>query len=371
MKPIALLLFALGAFTAGGEEKKALNIKDPFILLADSMCEASSPADPDPGSWGMDPATGKFVHPEATPHQHGTVSFEGELDHWDTNEYAKNVKVEAYYPWVVEPFHTWQNIVDFDGRRYLYQYVRTDLGIFDITDPKDVKKVYEKGNPWGPEGPGESVNPYADGDMFGAASIMWNAELGKMVMVQSFEIRRFGVINDKRTEPDKVAMHRRSDHLKGFKVYEMNGPLPEDWTLLSEVTTDVLHPNAPIGEQEGSGVRDIPTYFGGKYMFLATAPDDTWGLTEYPTDLYSPAIKRGTCRIRLSRDFSISLPRPVRGSAIKRRTRRTRAVGTGRPGSARGCRSSSRRRRRKAASTATARWRGSGSTCSTSRTPAT
>ena len=287
MKPIALLWFALGAFTAGAEEKKALNIEDPFILLADSMCEASSPADPDPGSWGMDPATGKFVHPEATPHQHGTVSFEGELDHWDTNEYAKNVKVEAYYPWVVEPFHTWQNIVDFDGRRYLYQYVRTDLGIFDITDPKDVKKVYEKGNPWGPEGPGESVNPYADGDMFGAASIMWNAELGKMVMVQSFEIRRFGVINDKRTEPDKVAMHRRSDHLKGFKVYEMNGPLPEHWTLLSEVTTDVLHPSAPIGEQEGSGVRDIPTYFGGKYMFLATAPDDTWGLTEYPTDLYS------------------------------------------------------------------------------------
>ena len=53
MKPIALLLlFALGAFTAGGEEKKALNIEDPFILLADSMCEASSPADPDPGSWG-------------------------------------------------------------------------------------------------------------------------------------------------------------------------------------------------------------------------------------------------------------------------------------------------------------------------------
>ena len=106
MKPIALLLFALGAFTAGGEEKKALNIEDPFILLADSMCEASSPADPDPGSWGMDPATGKFVHPEATPHQHGTVSFEGELDHWDTNEYAKNVKVEAYYPWVVSSLFT-------------------------------------------------------------------------------------------------------------------------------------------------------------------------------------------------------------------------------------------------------------------------
>ena len=81
-------------------------------------------------------------------------------------------------------------------------------------------------------------------------------------MVQSFEIRRFGVINDKRSEPDKVAMHPPSGSLEGVQGLRDDGPLPEDWKLLSETTTDVMHPRAPVGEQEGSGVRDIPTYFG-------------------------------------------------------------------------------------------------------------
>jgi len=283
---LVVVVMALTTWKAVAEDKK-VNIEDPFILFTDALCEANEPAEAEPGSYGMDPATGRFIHPTATPHQHESNTFEGELDYWDTEEYAKNMNVEAYYPWVVEPYHTWQNIVDFDGRRYLYQYVRRDLGIFDITDPKNVKKIYEKGTPWGPGGPGEEVNPYPPGDMFGAASIMWNEDLGKLIMVQSFEIQRFGIINDKRSEPDKVAMHRHPNHLKGFKVYEMNGPLPEDWKLLSETTTDVMHPRAPVGEQEGSGVRDIPNYFGGKYMFVAAAPDATFALTEYPTDLYS------------------------------------------------------------------------------------
>ena len=63
----------------------------------------------------------------------------------------------------------------------------------------------------------------------------------------------------------------------------MRGPLSEEWELLAEMTTDVEHPDAPIGQQQGSGVRDIPTYFGGQYMFVAAAA----ALTEYPTDLYS------------------------------------------------------------------------------------
>ena len=167
-----LVMIGVALGRAAAEENERVQVEDPFVLLADSICEANEPTDPDPSSWGMDPAMGRFTHPEVTPHQHEAVTFEGELDYWDTNDYAKNMKVEAYYPWVVEPFHTWQNIVDFDGRRYLYQYVRRDLGIFDITDPKNVEKIYEKGHPWGPDGPGEEVNPYARDDMFGAASIM-------------------------------------------------------------------------------------------------------------------------------------------------------------------------------------------------------
>jgi hypothetical protein len=282
---MSLLALALAALAIGQEASP--DEVDPYVRLSDAVCEAREPEDPSPGSYGMDPATGRFVHPDATPHQEDPKPFEGELDLWDTNEYIENMTVEAYYPWVVEPFHTWQNIVDFGQRRYLYQYVRRDLKIFDITDPKAAKVAYERGHPWGPDGPGEEINPYASDDMFGAASIMWNRELGKLIMVQAFEIQRFGIIEDKRSEPDKVAQHRHAPHLKGFKVYEMGGPLPEEWTLVSQVTTDVLHPNAPIGAQEGSGVRDIPTYFGGHYMFVAAAPDATYALTEYPTDLYS------------------------------------------------------------------------------------
>lgn len=239
-------------------------------------------------SYGLDDKSGKFIHPKVTAHTYYNEPFEGLLDYWDKEQYSKNIKVEAYYPITVEPFHTWQNIVDFDGRRYLYQYVRRDLKIYDITNPKDLKLIHTKGHTWGPDGADEvEQNPYAEGDMFGAASIQWNQKLQKNIMVQSFEIRRFGLLKDKFKQPEKVQAIRNTKHLKGFKVYEMNGPLPKDWKLLSQRTTDIAHPNAPIGQQQGSGVRDIPAYFGGDVMYVAAAPDASYALTEYGNDLYS------------------------------------------------------------------------------------
>ena len=190
-------------------------VTDEYVLRADALAEDRTPPEPDPASYGMDPKTGRFVYPAATPHQHESKPFEGQLDYWDTNEYANDMTVEAYYPITVEPFHTWQNIVDFDGRRYMYQYVRRALKIYDITDPKDLRVVHEKGSTWTGDGPGEEVNPYDENDMFGAASIQWNEDLGKYVMVQAFEIRRFGVLSDKRAEPDKVKAIRNANHLKG------------------------------------------------------------------------------------------------------------------------------------------------------------
>ncbi len=272
---------------SGGQAAVTAVTVDEFVLRADAVCVPNIPLAPDPASYGMDAITGGFQHPATTPHQHEAQPFDGELEIWDTNEYIDNMTIEAYYPDTVEPFHTWQNIVDFDGRRYLYQYVRRDMKIFDITDPKAVTLVQEKGHPWDLNGPGDERNPFAPGDMFGAASIQWNDELDMYVMVQAFEVQRFGVIDDKRADPDGVARHRNADHLKGFKVYAMHGPMPEEWELLAEMTTDVEHPDAPIGQQRGSGVRDIPTYFGGQYMFVAAAPDASYALTEYPTDLYS------------------------------------------------------------------------------------
>ncbi|ROS01682.1 LVIVD repeat-containing protein [Sinobacterium caligoides] len=262
------------------------NIADRFVQRQVDMAEDKTPVDPLPSSYGMN-KDGSFTHPVATRDSHDQVPFDGILDYWDSEQYIKNMKVEAFYPIVVEPFHTWQNIVDFDGRRYLYQYVRRDLKIYDITKPKELKLLLTKGNTWGIDGPGEEVNPYPEDDMFGAASIQWNEKLGKNIMVQSFEIRRFGLLKDKYHKPEQVEAIRKAKHLKGFKVYAMNGPMPEDWELLAERTTDYKHPDAPIGEQQGSGVRDIPVYFGGDTMFVAAAPEASHSLTEYPNDLYS------------------------------------------------------------------------------------
>lgn len=280
---LGLLVSAYGQ----AEEHGPINITDPFVKAQTALSADKIPPAPAPGSYGMDKATGKFIAPVATPFTHDGLPFAGQLDYWDTKSYIKNMKVEAYYPITVEPFHTWQNIVDFDGKRYLYQYVRRNLKVFDITQPKDVKLLLSKGSDWGPDGPGAEQNPYAPDDMFGAASIQWNKKLGKYIMVQSFEVRRFGVLNDKYREPEKVEAIRKSKHLKGFKVYEMNGPLPADWKLIATRTTDIEHPNAPIGEQQGSGVRDIPAYFGGDTMYVAAAPSDKYALTEYPNDLYN------------------------------------------------------------------------------------
>ena len=272
---------------AGEHHAVSDNIEDKWLLRLVSLVGDRTPADPEPGSFGMDADTGRFVHPEATRDSHDSHPFEGSLDYWDSNDYAKNMTVEAYLPITVEPFHTWQNIIDFDGRRYLYQYVRRDLKVMDITDPTNVEVLLTRGHSWGPNGPGEAENPYPAGDMFGAATIQWHEGLGEYVMVQAFEIRRFGLLSNKYAEPERVNDFRHPDHLKGFRVYAMRGPLPEDWELLAERTTDYEHPDSPVGEQQGSGVRDTPAWFGGKYMFVAAAPSASHALTEYPNDLYS------------------------------------------------------------------------------------
>lgn len=262
-------------------------IDDPWVQRLVELVGNRTPPDPAPDSFGMDPDTGHFVHPPATRQAHEPKPFDGSLDYWDAREYSRNVTVLAYHPITVEPFHTWQNIVDFHGKRYLYQYVRRDLKIMDITDPKNVEVLLTRGYTWGADGPGIEENSYPPEDMFGAATIQWHDGLGAYVMVQAFEIRRFGLLSDKYSEPDRVDEIRHANHLKGFKVYAMHGPLPDDWELLAERTTDVENQDAPIGQQQGSGVRDIPAWFGGQTMFVAAAPSASHALTEYPNDLYS------------------------------------------------------------------------------------
>ena len=131
---IAMLL-PVGAQTHEDEQPI---IKDKWVKRVNELVGDHTAPEPDEGSYGMDSKTGKFIHPKATFHTYESHPFDGLLNYWDTEQYIKNMRVEAYYPITVEPYHTWQNMVDFDGRRYLYQYVRLDLKIYDITNPKDV-----------------------------------------------------------------------------------------------------------------------------------------------------------------------------------------------------------------------------------------
>lgn len=283
-------------YAAGGGAKPAMedapvNIKDSYIQSLHDLVYGQKPPRPIPGiDYGMN--EGKFSHPKATPLVTNPPSFEGQLKYWDKKSYAKNMELVAFYPQIASPFHSWQNIVDFDDRRYMYVYgLGGNLKIFDITDPRKGELLHVKGTNWSGSGQSEKVNPYPEGDQFGAASIQWNKDLGKYIMVQSFEVGRIKVMEDKMKEPDRVKHVRHWPALKGFKVYAMDGPLPEDWELLAEVTTDYKHPDAKVGDQQGSGSLDVPAYFGGKYMFLSTAPDASFALTEYPDYLYAPGYQ--------------------------------------------------------------------------------
>jgi len=268
-----------------------LDVRDPYLQRLYDLTYDQKPPLPAPGSYGIDPATGKMVHPKATPLVQDAPNFAGQLDYWDQESYASNMRVLAFYPHLVSPFHTWQNIVDFGKRRYLYVYDWDNMSIFDITEPARGKLVLRKGVQWNAEGPTNRQNPFEPQRRPGAATVQWHRGLDKLLLIQSFENRRIGVLEDKSREPDAVQRLRRADHWKGFRIYEMTGPLPDEWRLLSETTTDRRNPDALLGEQEGSGSLDVPVYYGGRYLFVAAAPDDSYSLTEYPDYLYSPGYQ--------------------------------------------------------------------------------
>ena len=291
----ALLAFSGSACADDDRHESAAavaEIRDPYIRALGELIYDQTPPRPVPGvDYGIDQHTGEFRHPRATPMVTDPPSFDGQLDHWDQNSYAKNVEVLSFVPQIVSPFHVWQNIVDFGDRRIMYSYSGRNLGIFDITDPRNVETLWMGGPTYSADGFGPEVNPLPDGDRYGAASIQWHDGLKKYVMVQSLEVGRIGILHNKFEEPDGVDRIRHWGALKGFRVYALNGPLPDEWELLAEVTTDVEHPEAPIGEQQGSGSLDVPAWFGGRYMFLAAAPDAGYALTEYPDYLHSPGYQ--------------------------------------------------------------------------------
>ena len=268
-----------------------IDVRDPWLKAWQEATPENPPADPVPGvDYGMN-ADGSFRHPASTRLTTDAPGFPGQLEQWDQNSYAKNVEVVAFYPAVTSPWHAWANVVDFGGRRYLYTHDRDYLRILDVTDPRQAKIVWSKGGVWDAKGSSEDWDAATVTDYFGGVTIAWNKRLQRNVLIASYEIGRFGLLEDKRRQPDKVAAQRHFNSLKGFKVFVMNGPTPDKWDLIATRTTDYKHPDAPIGEQQGSGALDAVTWWGGKYMLLSAAPDDSYGLTEYPDYLYSPGYQ--------------------------------------------------------------------------------
>lgn len=269
-----------------------VNVNDPYLIKWLNLTPDRKPRPLIAGQdYGMDAATGRFVWPKATPEVHEGQPFPGQMTVLDQQSYAKNVEKLAFYPGMGSPGHVWANVADFNGHRYLYLHDRDYLRVLDATDPSRAKIVYSKGGIWGPKGPSEPFDPERVTDYLGGATIAWNALLRKPILVASYEIGRYGLMVEKTKEPEHVAAQRHYTSLKGFKVYVMNGPLPSDWQLIATRTTDYEHPNAPVGEQQGSGSLDAPEFFGGKYMFLSAAPNDSYALTEYPNYLYSPGYQ--------------------------------------------------------------------------------
>jgi len=289
----AIALLGLTAPAVAWEEEPLgeINIVDPHLQRWAAITPEAPPAEPVPGKdYGMQP-DGTFRAPLATPLTEDAPGFPGQLEGWDQNSYARNVEELAFYPAVSSPWHAWVDVADFDGRRYLYVHDRDYLRILDVTDPTKARTVWSQGGVWGPEGSSEDFDSAAVTDYFGGTTIAWSPALQRNVLVASYEIGRFGLMRDKRREPHKVTSLRNYNSLKGFKVFVMDGPTPEDWRLVATRTTDIANPEAPVGQQQGSGSLDAPNWHGGRYMILSAAPDDAHALTEYPDYLHSPGYQ--------------------------------------------------------------------------------
>lgn len=288
--------------------------QDPNIPV---VCEDRHPSKVDPGSYGLQ-RDGSFLHPSLTyvneeeqhPFPGGGEDLFPATDGYDPNTYkSDNITVEAHYPgaqFTPDPFHSWQNIVDFDGRRYMFAYDRSEARVYDITDVKNVTVVESltRDDVADVEGNNEAVKSrdWAAHDFWGASTIQWSDKYDGYIMVQSFEMRRqvpfwMGDIpeDSKYGRPDGVAAARADTQLKGFKVYKLTGPRKKDWQLLATVSTDETQkdPLAPdfSNPQQGSGSLDVPHWDGGRYMFISTAPSDDWSMQEYPTYLYAPGFQ--------------------------------------------------------------------------------
>ena len=152
----------------GEEPLGGIDLRDPHLKAWTALAPENPPGEPVPGvDYGMDPATGLFKHPVATPLNEGAPGFPGQLEAWDQQTYAKNVTEIAFYPHVTSPWHAWVDVADMGGRRYLYAHDRDYMRVLDITDPAKAVEVYSKGGVWSKDGSSEDFDSASVTDYFG------------------------------------------------------------------------------------------------------------------------------------------------------------------------------------------------------------
>ena len=98
----------------------------------------------DPSRYGIDPQTGLFNHPAATPYTEGPRPVKGSLDYLEDKHYLSNMTIEGHWPIVLNPGVSHQFFADMNGRRYLYHYYRARMNVYDITQPREMKVILEK-----------------------------------------------------------------------------------------------------------------------------------------------------------------------------------------------------------------------------------
>ena len=226
-----------------------------------------------PDDYGWDEKSMTFVHPQQTSFVAGPRPVAGSLDYLEDAQYIDNMTLLAHWPTVVRLTHTWQNVFEMDGRRYMFHYYRQALNVYDITDPRERTLLMEK--------------RYAPNEgEFGAAAVAYNKELEQWIMIQSFEVpRTYGADSNKYENPDNLNRLMSAEGFRGFRVFSLQGPT--EWTLLAEVPTGEL--DISTGIYSGSGGVDAPWYDGGRYMTIAAAPDDSFINMEFATYPYTPA----------------------------------------------------------------------------------
>lgn len=134
------------------------DIGDPAEQRHGSYTQTRTPKDLKPGvDYGISPKTGELPWSgHARSAQRPEVPWRL-LNHWGQDHLHQNVKVLAFYENVVaSPFHVWNNIIDFDGKRYLYLHDRDYLRIMDVTDPANAMSCSPRAR-LGPQGSGASA----------------------------------------------------------------------------------------------------------------------------------------------------------------------------------------------------------------------